>query len=348
MSLSINGTNGLVFNDGSTQNTAAKVGMVNRIINGAMMIDQRNAGASVTPTTGAVYELDRWHSYRNSSGAFSVQQVSDAPSGFTKSAKITVSTAYAGSSEQYNYAQFIEGNNIFDLSFGSSAAKTITLSFWIKSSVTGTFSGGITSYSADVSYPFTYSITVANTWEYKTVTITGATTGTWSTDNTAAMRVIFDLGSQTSNEGTANTWNSGYYYRVAGSVRLIATNTATWQITGVQLEKGSTATSFDYRPYGTELALCQRYYQVGDIHLFSGNTSSGDGTVSLPVQMRANPSYTYTDSSGTANTYTDSGGSGQTLSINANSVNTYRFRAQVILARNATWWEFNFKLSAEL
>jgi hypothetical protein len=337
-------------------NSGAEFGMRNRIINGAMMIDQRNAGAAKTSLTSQ-YLVDRWIFAADVGSKFTFQQNYGSvtpPSGFSNYSGFYVASAYTPSGNEISvYQQAIEGFNFADMAWGTASAASITLSFWVRSSLTGTFGGAFRNSATTRSYPFSYTISAANTWEQKTVTIAGDTSGTWvGATNGVGVYLDFDLGSANgSYRGPANAWattTGNGYIGVTSSVQVVANAGATWYITGVQLEKGSTATSFDYRPYGTELALCQRYYQVGDIHLFSGNTSSGDGTVSLPVQMRANPSYTYTDSSGTANTYTDSGGSGQTLSINANSVNTYRFRAQVILARNATWWEFNFKLSAEL
>jgi hypothetical protein len=295
MTVSVNGTNGIVFNDASTQATAATgFGFKNRIINGAMMIDQRNAGASVTPTDA--YTLDRWEAREDTDGAASVQQVSDAPTGFINSLKVTTTTADAslGATQRLVIGQFIEGLNCSDLAFGSASASTVTLSFQVKSSLTGTFGGALANSARNRSYPFTYTINSANTWETKTVTIAGDTSGTWLTTNGVGLRVYFGLGVGSTYSGTAGAWAGAEYYSATGATSVIGTLSATWQVTGVQLEKGSTATSFDYRPYGTELALCQRYYCKGgngSPGIFS-SASRARYSVILPVAMRATPTTT--------------------------------------------------------
>ena len=249
----------------------------NRIINGAMVIDQRNAGAAVTINTAAqTYTLDRWRFFGQASdGVFTVQQSTVAPAGFTNSALITVTTADAsiGSTQVYVGAQAIEGFNVADFAWGTASASVVTLSFWVRSSLTGTFSGSVKNSDGTRSYPFTYSIASADTLEYKTVTIPGDTTGTWLTNNGSGIGLTFNLGSGSSRLGTASTWAAANYDGATGSVALISTLNATWYVTGVQLEKGSTATSFDYRPIGQELALCQRYFEwcstVGQSGIFA-------------------------------------------------------------------------------
>jgi hypothetical protein len=236
----------------------SSLGFRNRIINGAMVIDQRNAGASVTTNSG--YTTDRWQTY-SSAGTRSFQQVSDAPTGFKNSLKVTTTSASAGATSLVQ--QWFEGYNVADFNLGTANAVTFTLTFWVKSSVTGTFAGDFANAvtgTPNRSYVFTYTINAANTWEQKTVTVTGDTSGTWATDNTAGLRVLFNLGTG-GTAGTAGSWQAGDLIRTSASVGIEGTLNATWQVTGVQLEKGSTATSFDYRPYGTELALCQRYYE---------------------------------------------------------------------------------------
>jgi hypothetical protein len=262
MTVSVNGTTGITFNDASTQNTAATgFGFKNRIINGAMMIDQRNAGASVTVNSAAyTYTLDRWAGFgKSSAGVFTVARSSVAPNNFTNSALITVTTASTPSgADLYGFRQAIEGFNFADIGWGTSSAQPITISFWVRSSLTGTFGASVFSNQTTDTYPFTYTISAANTWEQKTVTIQGRTSGSWNTTNGNGINLWFCIGGGTT--ATANTWNTtGDVLTPAGATNIIATNGATWQVTGVQLEKGSTATSFDYRPYGTELALCQRY-----------------------------------------------------------------------------------------
>jgi len=259
----------------------------NRIINGAMVIDQRNAGAAVTVnSTSQFFPVDRWVGRGESGdGVFTVQQSSTAPTTFRNSIVATVTTADAaiGSSQRYEIYQRIEGNNIADLMWGTAAAQTVTLSFWVRSSVTGTFGGSLSNADNDRSYPFTYTISSANAWEQKSITIAGDTTGTWNTSTGIGIWVDFSLGAGASRLGTANAWAAGFYTGATGQTNLISTNGATFYITGVQLEKGSTATSFDYRPYGTELALCQRYYEKSyNIDVVPAtNTYVGRATVAL-------------------------------------------------------------------
>ena len=241
--------------------------MKNRIINGTMVIDQRNAGVTANGTD-ALYTLDRWKitSYDGSAqtGKFSIQQNAGSitpPSGFINYLGITSNAATSvGSTGQYLLQQNIEGLNIADLAWGTSSAKTVTLSFWVRSSLTGTFGGSILNSGVNRSYPFSYTISSANTWTFITIVVPGDTSGTWLTTTAIGMRVEFSLGVGSSTQGPANTWASTRYDSVSGETKLVATNGATWYITGTQLEVGSTATSFDYRPYGTELQLCQRYY----------------------------------------------------------------------------------------
>ena len=256
----------VTFPDNSTQATAATgFGFKNRIINGAMMIDQRNNGASVTPTNGQ-YTLDRWTCLLSQSSKYTVQQNASAvtpPVGFTKYLGVTSSSAYTVlTGDYFAFRQAIEGFNAADLAWGTASAATVTLSFWVRSSLTGTFGGGIVNSAGNRSYPYTYTISAANTWEQKTITITGDTSGTWATDNTGWGFIQFGLGVGTTYSGTAGAWAAGNFFSATGATSVVGTNGATFYITGVQLEKGSTATSFDYRPYGTELALCQRYYEV--------------------------------------------------------------------------------------
>jgi hypothetical protein len=234
----------------------------NRILNGAMQIDQRNAGASVTPTNGQ-YTLDRWQVGHTQTSKFSVQQSSTAPVGFTKSLLVTSLSAYSVlSSDSFTVQQMIEGYNVADLAWGTANAATVTLSFWVRSSLTGTFAGVLENSAYARSYPFTYTISSANTWEKKSITVTGDTTGTWNTDNTGGINVRFSLGAGSTYSGTAGAWAGANYSSATGATSVVGTNGATFYITGVQLEKGTTATSFDYRPYGTELQLCQRYLPI--------------------------------------------------------------------------------------
>ncbi len=238
----------------------------NRIINGAMQIDQRNAGSAVTiNSTADKYSIDRWYGLGQSTdGVFTLQQNAGSvtpPVGFINYLGATVTTADAsiGATQVYRITQAIEGLNCTDLAWGTANAKTVTLSFWVRSSLTGTFGGSIANSGFTRAYPYSYSISSANTWEYKTITVAGDTTGTWLTTNGVGVYVSFAMGMGSTYTGTANAWNAGLYFAPTGNTNIISTNGATFYITGVQLEVGSTATSFDYRPYTTELQLCQRY-----------------------------------------------------------------------------------------
>ena len=286
---------------GGTGTTTGYYGFKNRIINGAMVIDQRNAGASVTPANLA-YTLDRWRAEISASSKFTVQQSTTAPAGFNNSLLITSSSAYTvGAADYFAICQPIEGYNIADLGFGTANAKTVTLSFWVRSSVTGTYSAVLVNQNDTRVYPFTYTINSANTFEQKSVTITGDTTGTWLSTNGAGIRLNFYIGLGTNFQGSVNAWNSGTVYGASGTTNLVSTNGATFYITGVQLEVGSTATSFDYRPYQTELNLCYRYcyalYKGDNIYYgIAGYYTSTDlrTQIQMPVNMRTTPTISYT------------------------------------------------------
>lgn len=268
----------------------------NRIINGAMVIDQRNAGASVTPSA-ATYLVDRWSYAASQASKFTWQQNKGSvtpPVGFANYLGGSVASAVSvGASDYFRLVQVIEGYNIADLGWGTSDAKTVTLSFFVYSSLTGTFGGVLSNSGYARCYPFTYVIPVANTWTQISVTIAGDTTGTWLTTNGAGLNVVFGLGVGSTYSGTAGSWSSNAYISATGATSVVGTSGATFYITGVQLEAGSVATPFENRQYGTELALCQRYYQLQGI--FSGNTSYQINSlwyhfgVTLGVAMRASP-----------------------------------------------------------
>ena len=238
----------------------------NRIINGAMVIDQRNAGASVATSSGtSVYTVDRWAAIYSQTSKFTIQQLTTTPpTGYTNYLGITSSSAYTvGASEQFNIFQAIEGYNIADLGWGTANAKTVTLSFWVQSSLTGIFGGVLSNNGKARTYPFTYTISSANTWTPISLTIAGDTSGTWNTTNSVGMYVVFGLGVGATVSATAGSWNgAGSIFGATGATSVVGTNGATFYITGVQLEVGTNASNFDYRPYGTELALCQRYYEM--------------------------------------------------------------------------------------
>ena len=239
-------------------------GFKNRIINGAMVIDQRNAGASVTPTNGQ-YTLDRWNANLSQSSKYTVQQNAGSvtpPAGFTKYLGVTSSSAYSVTSTDYFFLeQVIEGFNIADLAWGTASASAVTLSFQVYSSLTGIFGGVLANSAQNRNYPFSYTVTSANTWTQISVTIAGDTSGTWLTTNAEGIRLRFGLGVGSTKSGTAGAWSATQTFSSTGAVSVVGTSGATFYITGVMLEKGSTATSFDYRPYSAELAMCQRYFE---------------------------------------------------------------------------------------
>ena len=250
---------------GGTGTTTGYYGFKSRIINGGMTIDQRNAGAAITPTAG-VYTLDRWEYAPTQASKLTIQQnagslsAANRPAGFINYLGITSTSSYSLlSGDYFTIRQNIEGLNVADLGWGTANASTVTLSFWVRSSLTGTHSGVIYNTDGTRSYVFSFTVVSASTWEQKTITIAGDTTGTWLTTNGVGIRVGFNLGTGSTYSGTAGSWSGTLVLAATGSVSVVSTNSATFYITGVQLEKGSTATSFDYRPYGTELLLCQRY-----------------------------------------------------------------------------------------
>jgi hypothetical protein len=323
MTMVISGSDGVTFPDSTTQNTTDRYGFVNRIINGDMRIDQRNNGAAVT--ANGAFPVDRFSVSNTSDGAFSAQQDTDAPNGFVNSTKITITTADASltTTQALSFVHRIEGTNVSDLGWGSASAQTITLSFWVKSSLTGTFGGSLRNSAANRSYPFEYAISSANTWEQKSVTIPGDTTGTWLTTNGLGINVFFGLGVGPDRSGTAGAWNSNNNLSATGAVSVVGTNGATFYITGVQLEAGSVATPFERRPYGTELSLCQRYCQnfvAGGPYQRYGtslNYSTTQGFVIVPVlvEMRTTPTLTTT---GTSSNYAIVHGSNTVTALSAN------------------------------
>jgi hypothetical protein len=229
---------------------------------------------------------------------FSVQQNAGSvtpPVGFTNYLGVTSLSAYSvGASETFNIQQLIEGYNISDLGWGTASAKTVTLSFWVYSSLTGTFGGSLRNSAINRSYPYTYTINSANTFEYKTVTIEGDTSGTWLTTNGTGILLGFGLGVGSTLSGTAGAWSGSNFVSATGATSVVGTSGATFYITGVQLEVGTQATSFEYRQYGTELNLCQRYCQFNTSSAGRGSTGGGVGAFYIPliVSMRASPTAT--------------------------------------------------------
>jgi uncharacterized protein (DUF697 family) len=281
-------------------------GMRNRIINGAMRIDQRNNGAANTPVNNG-YTLDRWKFGLTQASKFTAQQDSSANTvaGFTSSMKVTSSSAYSVTTgDTFFFDQIIEGNNVADLRWGTASARPVTLSFWVRSSLTGQFGGALRNSAADRAYPFLYTIVAANTWEQKFITVAGDTSGTWLTTNGTGIEIVWNLGSVSSYLATAGDWTAGNIIGATGDTSVVGTNGATWYITGIQLEEGSVPTPFEYRQYGTELHLCQRYYKRisrvdssggdnGFINLADWDSVNAYGATIISPSMRIAPSLSY-------------------------------------------------------
>jgi hypothetical protein len=283
----------------------------NRIINGNMRIDQRNNGALVAGGTGNTYAVDRTliGVFGSGTGRISGQRSSTVPSStdFKSSLIATVTTADASPVDAYGYClrQIIEGFNVADFGFGTANASRITLSFWARSSIAGTYAVSFQNVDVTRAYVATYTISSANTWEFKTISIPGDTAGSWETSNGGGLSVLWCLGGSTDRQapsGSIGAWGAGtpVGYTItdaAGCVDWIATSGATFYLTGVQLEKGSTATSFEVRDYGRELMLCQRYYETGTLYAQAyGNGSNGvNWSYPMKVSKRETPTGTLTN-----------------------------------------------------
>ena len=325
---------GNAYSDGALSNR-------NRIINGAMVIDQRNGGAAFNPPPNQGYSLDRWTTWL-SQNTFSVQQNAGAvtpPAGFSKYLGVTVTSATTiGVSDYFGVGHKVEGYNIADLSWGTANAQAITISFWVRSSLTGNFGAVIRRGDGGQYYAFLYAISSANTWEYKTVTIPGPTTGSWNDTNGTGLFLLFGFGAGANQTaGSNDTWVNGGVLGASGATPVVATNGATFYITGVQLEAGDTATPFEHRSYGDELAKCQRYYiSVGDTSNSSAYTryavgynyagTANNSTLVFPTTMRAKPSMT---TSGTLAIYHGAQVVSTATSVSIETAGTSQDRASV-------------------
>jgi hypothetical protein len=380
MPITLDGSNGIttpMYNGSITANAVTpSVNMKNRIINGAMVIEQRNAGASVTPANGN-YLVDRFVYYTTQSSKFTAQQNAGSvttAAGFPKYLGFTSSSAFSvGTNDYFITGQPIEGLNVADLGWGTANAKTVTLSFQVYSSLTGTFGGAIQNSAQNRVYPFSYTISSANTWTSISIIIAGDTSGTWLTTSGVGMYVFWSLGAGSNFSGTAGAWTgAGAYYSATGATSVVGTNGATWYITGVQLEVGSTATSFDYRPYGTELQLCQRYfeksYQQGvalgasgqgntgqTLYVGTGNTVAGGDKLpntTFMVTKRTAPTINTWSTNGTANTLANM--SGTDLATNsctpnvANDRSFFAYNATSSVSGTSGCVQFQWSASAEL
>ena len=308
----------------------------NRIINGDMTISQRNGTTAVTcAQQQSTFGVDRFSVYRdNASATITIGQSTNAPAGFTNSSIFSVTTGSAPTAaNECQFRHVIEGFNVADFGFGTANAQTVTLSFWVRSSLTGTFAVAFQNSGSGLSYVTTYTILAANTWEQKSVSFTGPSTGTWVTNNGTGLVCIWDLGGGSNFNATTNTWTAGNVYTTAGTTKVIGTTGATWQVTGVQLEKGTVATSFDYLPYTTELQLCQRYCFVwssfGGSFIWlgsSGFTTSSGASVNyvFPVQMRATPTTSFSDQNRWIADYFNGNSASTAISASFGSPNSVR------------------------
>ena len=282
---------GAVYDSGALSNR-------NLMINGAMLIDQRNSGSAITPTSDQTFTADRFKARLNVASKYSVQQVADAPSGFYNSLKVTSAAATTpGTNDYYQISTQLEGYTTDVLQQGTSAAKQYTLSFYVKSSLTGTFGGAYSNNQGDRFYAWTYTINSANTWERKSITITGATDGTWLQTTNSGLWTYWTLGAGSGVQTTAGAWGTSFKRGPTGATDVVATSGATWQITGIQLEVGSEATPFEHRSFGDEKHLCKRYFQKNANATYSNNLTGG-GTGHNYSQwwyipeMRASPTLT--------------------------------------------------------
>ena len=308
MTMVISGSDGVTFPDSTNQFSGGAFSFKNRIINGDMRIAQRGTAAV---TGNGDFPVDRFVIANTTDGGYSAQQDSSVPPGFVNSVKITTTTADAtlATTQALQFRQPIEGTNVSDFGWGTANAKTVTISFWVRSSLTGTFGGSLKNNGNTRSYAFEYSISAADTWEYKTVTIPGDTTGTWLTTTGEGIMLTFGLGVGPDRSGAAGSWDGANYVSATGAVSVIGTLDATWYVTGVQLEVGSVATPFERRPFGAELALCQRYYyrakstkeDYGFGVAFIESATVSGLLIPFPVPMRTIPSAL--EQSGTAGDY---------------------------------------------
>ena len=284
MAISTIGTNSLsdpIAVNGYTP-TASNMQPYNRIINGAMTIAQRGAAGG---TSAFVNWVDQFNTGRIGATGSSEAQSTDAPAGFKNSLLITVTATNPTptTTDYFEVRNIIEGNNVYDFSFGSASAKTITLSFWVKSSIAGLYGGSLNNATFNYCCPYSYTINSANTWEFKTVTITGAPAGTWNTDTSAGYYVLWSLGLGSEYLGTAGAWTASRKQGVTGQTQMWATNGATFYLTGVQLEVGSTASPFAHENVADTLQKCQRYYEKS----YDINTVPGTNTFSGAIRWRS-------------------------------------------------------------
>ncbi len=235
----------------------------NKIHNGDMRIDQRYNGATISNTEGT-RPVDRYIIYNQIASNWSTQRSTVAPPGFANSLLATSTTGGSIGAGSYGGIRHqIEGLNTLDLAWGTASAKNITVSFWVRSSVTGTYGFTIRNGNTNnYGYVSAYTISSANTWTYITLNIPGPTSGTWATDNLPSLNCIWDLGAGTSYSQAAGSWiSASEILGLTGGVKFFTNSSATYYLTGVQLEIGDVATPFEFLPYDVQLRQAQRYFQ---------------------------------------------------------------------------------------
>ena len=282
---------------GEVLNSGQISGRRNLIINGAMQVAQRSTSASAS--NSSYVSLDRYMTNVSGGGAYTLSQETDTPSGqgFKNSMKVNVDTADSSiaTGDYYLIQHRIEGQDVAQLMLGTSDAVKVTLSFWVKSSLTGNFGASFVNSAANRSYPFQYNISSANTWQKITKKVQLDTSGTWLTTNGIGLKILFDFGSGTTYQGTADAWGDANYHTASSSVQLIGTGSATWYLTGVQLEVGSVATPFEHRSQQQELLDCYRYFYDDTnaaVYCTYYTSSRGIGHMRFPVPMRDTESVT--------------------------------------------------------
>lgn len=308
-------------------NTYVGVGR-NRIINGDMQIDQANAGSTVTVNTASVfYSVDQfWGTGIAAAGVYTLlRDTTSPPTGFERFIRATCTTADASlaAGDRYYITNNLEGYNVRDLLWGSANAKTVTLSFWVRSSLTGTYSGAFRNSANNRSYAWEYTINAANTWEKKTITVAGDQSGTWVIDNGIGIRISWALALGSDYDIAPGAWGSTA--DAIGSTNQVnfmsSSTTRTWDIAGVQFEVGSVATPFEYVPWRINLANCQRYYEISYSYDTKPGTATASGSHAGPgaitntstvrygpvyykVSKRATPTVSIWNEAGTADTIT--------------------------------------------
>jgi len=372
-----NGNPLIAVADGVASGSFAPVGMRNKIINGDMRIDQRNNGAAVTGVNGAgFYSVDRWKSmavntWSTSAATFSMQRNANTltpPPNFTNYLGVSVTTAEPSlpAISTHELTQVVEGFNLADLGWGTASAKPVTLSFWVRSNLTGTFGGSFTNSVYSRSYVFSYTIASANTWEYKTIAVPGETDGSWLTTNDLGVNVSFSLGAGSSMLSAPDVWNTSLFSAPTGQQQICASTSNVFYITGVQLEAGTVATPFERRQFGQELALCQRYFEksynddvtpgtitaIGQITYQMASTSGSQFPAgsSYLVSKRANPTLVlYSPVTGTASRVYMYSGSAADQTVSSVSTGQNRFGPVTIGSSvSGNQYGYHFTASAEL